>query len=343
VADPSLTVVVVAHDSLSDLRRTLPLLLAELQPSDELIIVDNDSHDDVAGALGELAPGAKLMRLDDNVGFAAGANAGVAQASGDLVVLLNPDAAVQPGWGRAIREPWDGPYSAWMGLVLLADGRRINTSGGVIHFTGFGWAGQIDESRDAGPQLPTEVGFVSGSCLAIPRATWLEVGGFPADFFMYCEDADLSLRLRLHGGRLAVVPEAVVHHDYTFAKGAYKWRLLERNRLAMVIRTYPTPLLLLVLPALIAAEIGTWLVAARDGWLRAKAQSAGDVIRALPELMTERRAIQATSRTDAATFAESFVSGLDSPYFGGVGKQPVIRACLAAYWRFCLTVLRAVA
>jgi hypothetical protein len=142
---------------------------------------------------------------------------------------------------------------------------------------------------------------------------------------------------------LAVVPDAVVRHDYTFAKGAYKWRLLERNRLAMVIRTYPTPLLLLVLPALIAAEIATWLVAARDGWLRAKAQSAGDVIRALPELMTERRAIQATSQTDAATFAECFVSGLDSPYFGAVGEQPVVRACLAAYWRFCLMVLRAVA
>lgn len=339
---PLLTVVIVAHESLKDLGHTLPLLAAELGPGDELIIVDNGSHDGLAGTLPDLMPSARLVQLDDNVGFAAGANAGVARASGDLVVLLNPDAAVQPGWGQAIREPWEGSFAAWMGLVLLADGTRINTSGGVIHFTGFGWAGQIDQSRDAAPKDPREVGFVSGACLAVPRTTWNEVGGFPEHFFMYCEDVDLSLRLRLRGGVLGIVPKAVLLHDYTFEKGSYKWRLLERNRWATVIRTYPTSVLVAVLPALMVAEIGTWTIAARDGWLRAKTQGVADIIRCLPELMAERRTIQARSTTDPVTFARSFVAGLDSPYFGTLGRQPVVRACMGAYWRLCLTVLRIV-
>jgi GT2 family glycosyltransferase len=342
VRDPSLTVVIVAHDSLSDLRHTIPLLAAELGPADELIIVDNCSQDGLAGVLSDLAPSARLVRLDHNMGFAAGANAGVAHAAGDLVVLLNPDAAVQPGWGLAIREPWEGPFAAWMGLVLLEDGTKVNTSGGVIHFTGFGWAGQIDESRDAAPKVPTEVGFVSGACFAVPRTTWQEAGGFPEHFFMYCEDVDLSLRLRLRGGLLGVVPKAVVLHDYTFEKGSYKWRLLERNRWATVIRTYPTAVLVAVLPALTAAEIGTWVIAARDGWLRAKAQSVSDIMHCLPDLMSERRTIQATAKTDPVTFARSFVSSLDSPYFGPIGKQRAVRACLDTYWRLCLTILRIV-
>lgn len=339
---PSITVVIVAYESLAELRHTLPLLSAELGLGDELIVVDNASSDGLAGALPDLAPKARLVRLDENVGFAAGANAGVAEASGDLVVLLNPDAAVQPGWGQAIREPWGGRFAAWMGLVLLESGTGINTSGGVIHFAGFGWAGQIDESRDAAPTSPREVGFVSGACLALPRVTWYEIGGFAEHFFMYCEDVDLSLRLRLRGGLLGVIPQAVVLHDYKFAKGAYKWRLLERNRLATVIRTYPIAVLGTVFPALLAAEVVTWVVAARNGWLRAKARSTLEIMHCLPGLIGERRAIQSGARTDSITFARCFVAGLDSPYFGAVGAQPIVRAGMLTYWKVCLAILRAV-
>ena len=112
-----------------------------------------------------------------------------------------------------------------------------------------------------------------GRCMAIPRVRWDELGGFPEHFFMYCEDVDLSLRLRLMGEKLAVVPDVPSWHDlYEFAKGGRKFRLLERNRWATVIRTYPRSLLLAVLPALIAAGVAVvWVVASRRGWGRMKA------------------------------------------------------------------------
>ena len=47
-----------------------------------------------------------------------------------------------------------------MGLVLLEDGRRINASGGVLHFTGFGWAGQMGQSIDEAPREPSAVGGI---------------------------------------------------------------------------------------------------------------------------------------------------------------------------------------
>ena len=61
-----------------------------------------------------------------NVGFAAGVNAGARAASGDLLVILNPDAAPQPGFGEAIRRPWlqGRGWAAWQALVAEAGGAR---------------------------------------------------------------------------------------------------------------------------------------------------------------------------------------------------------------------------
>lgn len=341
MARVSLSTIVVAHDSLAELRRALPPLVAQLSEQDELIIVDNVSADGLRTELPRLAPSARLIQLEENVGFAGGVNRGAAEASGDLLVLLNPDAVVQPGWSEAIRDPWGGNLAAWMALVLLEGADAINTSGGVLHFTGFGWAGQMGQPATAAPGAPTEVGFLSGACLAIPRVAWEAAGGFAEHFFMYCEDVDLSLKLRLTGGTLAVVPDARVTHQYEFSKGGRKWRLLERNRWATMVRTYPAGLLVAVAPALLAAELAVWAMALRDGWWRMKALATLDVVRALPQLRRERREIQASRQVSVATFAAAMTAELSSPYFGAVGRQPLIRCALSQYWRVVLALVRA--
>ncbi len=112
--------------------------------------------------------------------------------------------------------------------------------------------------------------MLSGACLAIPLRTWHEVGGFPERFFLYHEDVDLSLRLRLRGGTLGIEPAAVVDHDYEFGAREHKWRWLERNRLAFLVRAYPTPLLILLAPALLATELALLAVSVSGGWGRQK-------------------------------------------------------------------------
>jgi GT2 family glycosyltransferase len=340
---PRLSTVIVAHNSLTDLRKMMPALLAELAAGDEVVIVDSGSPDGLRDELGRFAPGALLVPAGGNVGFAEGANLGVSAAGNELIVLLNPDAVVQPGWAEAIRSPWNGPWAAWMALVTLDGGNAINTAGGVLHFTGLGWAGQVGQPVDTAPQLPREVGFLSGACLAIPSASWRQMGGFAAHFFMYCEDVDLSLRLRLQGGRIAVIPGAQVLHDYNFDKGQRKWRLLERNRWATVLRDYPTPLLALVLPALLATESVIWTIAIRGGWARMKALATLDVIRALPQLARERRAIQLTRSISAAAFAAGLTAELSSPFLGAAAESRSVRSILRLYWSVVCWLLRALA
>jgi GT2 family glycosyltransferase len=328
-----LSVVIVTHDSRAAVTAALPALCAQLGGDDELVVVDNASADGTLAAIGEIAPGALVVRNRRNAGFAAGANAGARAASGDLLVFLNPDATPAPGFVDAIRAP-RGTWRAWQGLVTADGGRALNTSGGVVHFTGIAWAGQ------AASDGPREVAFLSGACLAIPRAEWERVGGFGEAFFMYQEDVDVSLRLRLAGGRLGVEPSAVVDHDYEFAKGPAKWRRLEANRWATIVRCYPGSLLLLLAPALAATEAALLVIAAAGGWLPQKLLATVDTLRALPRLLRERRAVQATRTIRAAAFARWLTPDLDSPYLGRAGRSAPLRWALRAYWRVVLAALR---
>lgn len=339
-ATPSVSVVIVAYETAAELRRTVPALLSELEDGDELIVADNASSDGSAAIVAELAPAARLIELGENTGFAAAADTAAAAAGGDLLVILNPDAAPQPGWGEAIRRPLaeERGWHAWMALVACDGATRVNTVGNPVHFAGFAWAGGHGSPLPASPR-PTEVPAASGACLAVPRRVWRDLGGFPPEFFLYHEDIDLSLRLRLFGGRVGLEPAAVVDHDYEFGGLALKWRWLERNRLAFVLRVYPAALLALVAPALVLTEVALLPVAAAGGWLPQKLASWADLARWLPRLLRERRAIQARRQVSAREFAAWLTPDLDSPYFGSVGRSRVVRTLLRAYWRGVLALL----
>ena len=342
MADAGLSVVIVTHSSRAAVERTVPALLGELGDGDELIVVDNASADGTPDLVRELAPAARVIETGANLGFAAACNLGADAATGDLLLLLNPDAVPQPGFREAIARPLaEGRgWAGWMGLVTEDDGRRLNTSGGVMHFTGIAWAGGAGEPL-AGDVAPGEVTFASGACLAVPLARWRQIGGFPPEFFLYHEDVDLSLRLRLAGGEVGIEPAARVDHDYEFAKGPAKWRYLERNRWAVLLRTYPAALLALLAPALAATEIAIWLIALSGGWGRQKLLATLDVVRWLPRLLGERRAIQAARTASAAEFACRLTPRLDSAYLGRAAGSRPLAAALTAYWSAVLVLLGA--
>ena len=338
---PTLSVLIVAWNSREELRRTLPALAPELGEGDELIVVDNDSSDGTAEEVEVLAPSARVLRSTRNAGFAGGCNEGAAEARGDLLVILNPDAAPRRGWGEAIRRPWvEGRgWAAWQALVADGDGATINSAGNPVHFTGIVWAGghgrPLAEAPPAG-----EVPALSGACLAIPRDTWEQVGGFPERYFLYHEDVDLSLRLRLRGGTLGIEPAAVVDHDYEFGVNEHKWRWLERNRWAFLVRIYPASLLVLLAPALLLAELALLPASFAAGWGRQKLAANAEALRWLPRLLRERRHVQATRTVSAAEFAAWLTPDLDSPFIPAPARSAPAHLALRTYWRVVRALLR---
>jgi len=327
----ALAVVIVAYDSARDLPATLAALRPQLGDRDELLIVDSASSDDPAAVAGD----ARVLRLERNAGFAGGCNAGAAATTAPLLFFLNPDARPAPGCLDALRAAAGAHpgWGAWQALVALPGRVEVNTRGGEVHWLGVGWSGGYGEPVAAAGDEDRTVGFASGAALVVRREAWDAAGGFDADYFMYGEDLDLSLRLRLAGWEIGVVGGAVVEHDYEFAKGTQKWFLLERNRWLTVLGAYPRPLLAALLPALLAAELAFFVVAARGGWLGAKARATLAVLRGLPGALRRRGAVQAAATVSASEFAAALTAGLDSPFLGPAANIRPLAAAQAAYWR----------
>jgi N-acetylglucosaminyl-diphospho-decaprenol L-rhamnosyltransferase len=331
---PALAVVIVTYEDAGRVGRTLSVLAAQLQPDDELVVVDNGSRDGTARVVSEAAPRAQVLAQERNLGFAGGCNVGAAASRAPLLLFLNPDAIPAPGSLDALRRvAAERPgWGAWQALVTLPGGHEINTSGGVTHFLGMGWAGSCGQPVETAPADLAEVSFASGAALVVRRDAWDRVGGFDERYFMYGEDLDLALRLWLSGYGVGLVPAARVEHDYDFGKGECKWFLLERNRWWTVLTDYPAGLLIPLLPALVAAEAALLLMAARGGWLRAKLRAQAAVLRELPRILARRREVQARRTVSAGLLAEQLSASLDSPYLSRAARVRPLAALQRGYW-----------
>jgi hypothetical protein len=156
---------------------------------------------------------------------------------------------------------------------------------------------------------------------------------------MYSEDLDLSLRLRLAGWDIGIAPRARVAHDYEFEKGDYKWFFLERNRWWVLLGVFPTALLVLLAPALLALEAALVVIAARDGWLGAKLRAQRAIVRELPAILARRRTVQATRVVSAAAFARSLSASLDSPFLAAAHNARGVVWDQAAFFRVVVRLL----
>ncbi len=217
------SIVVVSHDSQDDLRVCLPAARAQEGVATELLVVDNASRDgsrEIAGRFGSVLP------LEENRGFAGGANAGIAASKGRFVLTLNPDCRLEPGYCWRLCEALDRADAAdagsASGRIYRAEGpdlrasRRLDSTGIVFSASGRHF------DRDAGTAEPDpartqgEVAGVTGAAGFYRRAALdavrISTGYFDEDFFLYREDADLALRLRAAGWRCLYVPAAVAYH-----------------------------------------------------------------------------------------------------------------------------------
>lgn len=335
----AIAVVVVTHQSAAHLPALLRALLEQLRADDELTIVDNASTDGTLQVAGSFSERVQVIETHANLGFAGGCHVGTQSTKASLLLFLNPDSQPQQGCLERLRQAATKypDWGAWQAAVLL-DTEHVNSSGGIVHYLGFGWAGDCGRAISTLPDTDREVPFPSGAGMVVRRNAWRELDGFDRDYFMYGEDLDLGLRLWLAGQRVGLVPAARVTHSYEYDKGQSKWFYLERNRWRTVLSVYPASLLALLAPALLAGELGLLLVAARQGWLRAKLRAQAAVIAGLPRTLARRRRVQASRHVGAAQFAGHLTSSLDSPYLA-IADSRWLTAPQAFYWRMVRTIL----
>ena len=299
---------------------------------EEVVVVDNGG----GGAEIDEArkrPAVRVIDAGENVGFARANNLGAAESRGDVLVFLNPDTVVAHGavtqLARTLEDPEIG--IAMARLRLLGEPEKLNASGVAVHVTGIGWAGGFGEPVESISEL-SEIPAASGTAMAMRAQTYRELGGFAEELFMYLEDLELGWRARLAGYRVVIDPAADVFHDYEYGRNPRKSYFLERNRLLFALTAYSARQLVLLLPVLLATELGMVALAAREGWLRDKVAGWGWLIRHARLVARRRRRTQALRRVrdrELATYMTPTFSPGMLPVPGPLrAANPVVRG----YW-----------
>lgn len=195
----------------------------------EVVVVDNGA----ASAAAESAPEdleAQVLRPPGNLGYAAGINLGVEHATGDVLLLMNADVAVEPGCLRALLDALDGadiagPRLFWdEGRRLMLPPQALRTRRAELDAA---WAerspvwGRSFRRRWRrrarafwGAEEPVTCYELTGACLAVTRDGWRRAGRFDEGFRLYFEETEWLLRARSAGVRAVLAPAARCVHAY---------------------------------------------------------------------------------------------------------------------------------
>jgi len=213
----------------------------------EVVVVDNGSRDDSVARIRKEFPDLLLVESAENVGYAGGANIGIAATRAPIVAVLNNDLTFAFGTARPLVERLETTprLGATGPLIRNLDGSVYPSARclpSVFVAVGHGLLGLWWQSNpftrryrqlDIDPNVGREVDWLSGSAIWLRREALDAIGGWDERYFMYMEDVDLCWRLRRAGWHIVYEPAAEIVHvqGATTAKHPYRM-LVEHHRSA---------------------------------------------------------------------------------------------------------------
>jgi GT2 family glycosyltransferase len=225
---PLVSALIVSYNVRAPLLDTLRAFYSSDYGALQAVVVDNASTDGSADAVERELPQAKVIRLQENLGFGRANNAGLEACDGELVLLLNPDVVVSKDCVKVLSDFMTNTPAAG------AAGPRLNRPDGrpdlaarrsfpsptsaLYRFVGlnrlFPKSPRFNRYNLGHVPIDSmhEIDAGTAACLMVRRAAIDQVGFFDPDYFMYGEDIDLCYRLRKSGWKIFFVPEAVALH-----------------------------------------------------------------------------------------------------------------------------------
>lgn len=241
--NPTVSIIILNYNGKRFIQRCLESVLADSYQPREVILVDNASADDSMRLAEPFRDHIQIILNPKNYGFPKGCNQGIKQAKGEIIVLLNIDTEVTPGWLDALVQPIlrDEKVAMTASKLLFPDRKTIQFAGGCIHpngltsHDGYGVpdAGQFDE--------PKECAYVTGASVAIRRSALDAVGGMDEGFTLYYEDVDLCVRMHQAGFNVMVEPASLVYHYETFGTRKFSFKYFykfHRGRMRFILKNF---------------------------------------------------------------------------------------------------------
>jgi GT2 family glycosyltransferase len=217
---PSVAIVILNWQNWADTLACVSSVRKLEYPNYAVIIADNGSSNDSVEKLREQASDCRLLALSDNLGFGGGNNVAISEATAaefDYIWLLNSDTEVDP--------------FALQALVCCAEAdAKIGAVGSVLLYqhspdTVQAWGGgRINFLLGRSTTLTAKVGahevhYLTAASILLRTRALGDAGAFDPKFFMYWEDADLCVRLKQSGWKLAVAEDARVLHRESASLG----------------------------------------------------------------------------------------------------------------------------
>jgi GT2 family glycosyltransferase len=204
-------------------------------PAVEILVIDNGCDAENALALDTLPlrySGVRVLREPVNRGFALANNIAAAQARGSVLVFLNNDTEVTPGWLEPLLTALkDGGVHGAQSLLIYPTGSiqsagiAFPACGGIPHVLLQGFP-----VEDAAGLEDATLHAVTAASLAMRREDVLLLRGFDTIFRNGMEDVDLGLRMAaLRPGRFTVRPDSIVVHHESRTEGRFKDSLVNRR------------------------------------------------------------------------------------------------------------------
>jgi len=266
----NVSVIIVSYYTGVSLWLAIDSALAQLECA-EVILVNNGNFAGEQKKLQELAaqnPKVKLLSGQGNIGFGKACNLGVANASSEFVLLLNPDSVLRENaFANILAEIQNYPANTLAGCALTnPDGtsqrggrRALMTPQNMIieslHLNKISkkFAG-VNFHQSAMPDNTIEVPAISGAFMFLSRDFYQSLGGFDENYFLHMEDMDFCYRVNKSGGRIILIPNVKVIHFKSTSEVASS--LVEKHKAKGFIRYLSTHFNNKYLPVLFA---GIWL------------------------------------------------------------------------------------
>jgi GT2 family glycosyltransferase len=301
----------------------LPTLLKSLgdqtHGDHEVTVVVDGADPDVIAYLDREWPAVEVISTPEPRGYAGAAALGVDSARGRYVAMLNDDVELESRWleilvGELERDPGVGFAT---GKTLLYDQRElINETKQDLYTCGRFVPGGLLE-RDEGQwdrRLPAAI--VSASTALYRRDAVEAAGGFDEDYVMYCEDADLCLRMVLLGYRGLYVPEARAFHAWAASTGrtsrdARYYSV--RNALTTLLKDMPLPVLIGSLPKIVLYQSHNLGVARHAGERSSVVRAWRSFLGSFPSTLRKRRRLMRRRAISSRDFKALLITDYPVP------------------------------
>jgi GT2 family glycosyltransferase len=250
---PRVSVIVVLFNSAEYIEACIGSLAAVTYPDLEVIIVDNGSADSSAELARRVADrqglACSISVLRDNSGFARANNHGFGLATGEIILLVNPDAELFPDAVDALVDAFEEPSVGVCGCKLYyPDRKTLQHTGGYVRDNGLSMHYGVDEPDEGQYEEMRDCAYVTGAALGVRRDLFERVGMLDPGYYpAYFEETELCLSARRLGHRVVYVPGArVVHHEAT-TTGKFSERyyyLYHKNRIRFLLKNFSWSFLL---------------------------------------------------------------------------------------------------